>query len=59
WAGKSIGQIDIRKKYGITIMGVKENGKMNLSVTPETVLSSCKTILVLGESKAIRKCFRM
>ena len=59
WAGKSIGQIDIRKKYGITIMGVKENGKMNLSVTPETVLSSCKTILVMGENKAIRKCFRM
>ena len=59
WSGKSIGQIDIRKKYGITIMGVKENGKMNLSVTPETVLSSCRTILVMGEQKAIRKCFRM
>ncbi len=59
WAGKSIGRIDIRKKYGITIMAVKENGRMSLSVTPETVLSSCKTMLVLGELKAVRKCFRM
>ena len=59
WSGKSIGQIDIRKKYGINIMAVKDNGKMNLSVTPETVLSERKTMLVLGEQKSIRKCFRL
>ncbi len=59
WTGKSIGQIDIRKRYGINIMAVKENGKMNLSVTPETVLSGNKTMFVLGERKAIRKCFRI
>ena len=59
WAGKSIGRIDIRKKYGINIMAVKENGKMNLSVTPDTVLTADKTMLVLGELRAIRKCFRM
>ena len=59
WSGKSIGQIDIRKKYGITIMAVKEQGKMNLSVTPETVLTAQKTMLVLGERKALQKCFRI
>ncbi len=59
WAGKSVGQIDIRKRYGINIMAVKENGSMNLSVTPETVLSSSSTVLVLGAQKAIQKCFRM
>ena len=59
WSGKSIGQIDIRKKYGINIMAVKENGKMNLSVTPETVLDSNKTMLVLGEQRSIQKCFRI
>lgn len=59
WSGKNIGQIDIRKKYGINIMAVKENGKMNLSVTPETVLCSNKTLLVLGELRSIQKCFRI
>ena len=59
WTGRTIGQIDIRKKYGINIMAVKEKGKMNLSVTPETVLSSGKTLLVLGEQRSIRKCFRI
>ena len=59
WSGKTVGEIDIRKRYGINIMAVKGNGKMNLSVTPETVLSSCRTMLVLGEKKAIQKCFHM
>ena len=59
WSGKSIGQIDIRKKYDITIMAVKEQGKMNLSVRPETVLDGKKTMLVLGEQRAIQKCFRI
>jgi len=59
WERKTVGQIDIRKKYGINIMTVKENGVMNLSVTPETILTSGSTMLVLGELKAIRKCFHI
>ncbi|SFB17026.1 trk system potassium uptake protein TrkA [Acetitomaculum ruminis DSM 5522] len=59
WIGKTVGQIDIRKKYGINIMGVKEKGNMLLSVTPDTYLGSGKSMLVLGENKAIQKCFHL
>ena len=59
WIGKSIGQIDIRKRYGINILAIKENGKMNLSVTPETILNENKTMLVLGERKSMQKCFKI
>lgn len=59
WIGKTIGQIDIRRKYGITIMAVKEKGRIMLSVTPETLLDGSKTMLVLGEQRAMKKCFRM
>ncbi|MCR5295602.1 MAG: TrkA family potassium uptake protein [Lachnospiraceae bacterium] len=59
WEGKSVGQVDIRKRYGINIMAVKERGKMNLSVTPETLLTGNKTLLVLGEKKAILKHLRL
>ena len=59
WLGRTVGQVDIRKRYGINLVAVKENGMMNLSVTPETVLSSGRTLLVLGEHKAIQKCFRI
>lgn len=58
WVGKTVSELDIRKKYGINIMATKQGGKMNLSVFPETVLTADKTLLVLGEHKAIQKCFR-
>ncbi len=57
WVGKTVGQIDICKQFGINIMAVKENGTVNLSITPETALDRDKTILVLGDLKAIQKCF--
>ena len=59
WDKNSIEQINIRKQYGINILGVREEGRMNLSVTPETVLSNNMTMLVLGEKRAIQRCFRI
>lgn len=59
WVGKTVEQIDIRRRYGINIMAVKEGGKINLSIAPETVLKGSQTMLVLGEQKAIQKCFRI
>ncbi len=59
WIGKTVGQIDIRKKYGVNILAVKINGELNLNVNPDTLLDEKKTLLVLGEPKAIQKCFRI
>lgn len=59
WVGKSVGQLDVRKKYGFNIMAVKQNGKMDAAVTPETVLTSDKTLLVLGEYRSLQKYFHI
>lgn len=59
WVGKSIGQLDIRKKYGVNVMADKIDGKMNLSVLPQTVFEENMTILVLAEKDGIQKCFRL
>ncbi len=59
WIGKSVQEIDIRKKYGINIMAIKEQGTMNLSITPGDVLENDQTLMVLGEHKAIQKCFHL
>ena len=57
WVGKSVVEIDIRRKYNVNIIATKKNGKINAVVTADTVLSAEKTLLVLGEYKAMRKCF--
>lgn len=59
WNNKTIVQLDIRKKFGINVLGVRENGKLNMNITPDTILDSGKSILVLGQHKAIQKCFRI
>ncbi|MBO5253191.1 MAG: TrkA family potassium uptake protein [Clostridia bacterium] len=59
WLGKTVVELDIRRKYGINIIGMKQNGKTNVTITPDTLLSEDKTLLVIGEDKALQKCFRI
>ena len=59
WVGKSIGDLDIRKRYNINIMALKKDGKLILNILPETELQSDETMLVLGEMKSIHKCFHI
>ncbi|MBQ2848597.1 MAG: TrkA family potassium uptake protein [Clostridia bacterium] len=59
WVGMSIGQVDIRRKYDINIVAIKQNGRMNVAVTPDTVLTADKTLLVIGEYRALQKCFHI
>ena len=59
WLGKTIGQLDIRKKYDINIMALKTNDIMNLEISSDTQLLKGSTMLVLGETKHIQKCFHI
>ena len=59
WIGKSVREIDIRRKFGINIMAIKENGDMNLTLSPDDIFKETQTLLVLGEHKAIQKCFHI
>ncbi|ERL20639.1 TrkA protein [Oribacterium sp. oral taxon 078 str. F0263] len=59
WVGKSIGELDIRRKYGINILATKQDGKTNVTVTPNLVLTRDLTILALGEYKELQKCFQI
>lgn len=59
WIGRTIGQIDIRKKYNVNIIGIKKDGKLKLSVSPDMPLEPGSTMLVLGSNRDIQKCFHI
>lgn len=59
WNGRSILQLDIRRKHGINILAMRENGKLNMKITPDTVISQGKSMLVLGHEKEIHRCFHI
>lgn len=59
WAGKTVLQLDLRKKYGINILGLRRQGALDMRVLPETVLTPEASVLVLGQAKAVQKCLRI
>lgn len=59
WCGKTVVQLDIRKKYSINILAVRENGVLDMNITPDTLLTENESVLVLGRLKAIQKCFHI
>ena len=59
WVGKTISELDIRRKYKINVMAFKSNGKLNMNVLADSVLNADETMLVLGENKNIHKCFHI
>ena len=59
WVGKTIGELDVRKRYQINILAIKERGIMNAMITPDTRLMGNETILMLGKTKEIYKKFHI
>ena len=59
WAGKTVLDIDVRKKFNVSIMGYRTEGRLNLSVSAATLLSEGMTLMVLGRYKDIQKCFHL
>ncbi len=59
WIGKTIGEIDIRKQYGINILGIKDGNKLTVDVTPSQVLNHKLSLLVIGDYKRLQKCFKI
>ena len=57
WYGRTVGELDVRKKYNINLLAVKNDGRLNIDVTPSTRFSGSETVLVLGSNRAIQKCF--
>ena len=60
WVGKTIGELDIRKKHNINILAVKsDDGEVSVAISTDTFLTAGSTLLVLGDYKAIQKCFHI
>ena len=59
WLGKSIGELEIRRKYGINVLAIKQNDITSYTISPEMILTDQMTLKVLGEYKALQKHFHL
>lgn len=58
WHGKTLLQIDIRRKFKINILTIKRSGDVFIP-SPDTVLQIDDIAFVIGEVREIQKCFKI
>ena len=60
WQNKTIVDLNIRKKYHLNILAIKEaDGRLNVMVASKTKFAKGQRLLVLGKTEDIRKCFKV
>lgn len=55
WIGKSIMELDVRKKYNINIIAIKRNEKLDPAPMPDFVFEQDDHIFVMGKSRDVFK----
>ena len=55
WIGKSLRQLDLRKRYSLNVVAESVNGKINVNMNPDEALSESKKLIVIAETEALKK----
>ena len=59
WEGKTLLELDLRKKYNINIIGVKVNNKLKVVLAPDFELKKDESLLVVATDKDLKTCFNI
>lgn len=55
WCGKNLIELNLRKKYGINVVAIKNGEKVNVNVNPEQVLDKETTLIVIANIAKLGK----
>lgn len=58
WTGKSIGEIGVRAKYHVNILGTKKNGELDLLPGANYVMGGDEHIMVLGRKEDVDRILK-
>ncbi len=55
WVGKTIAELDLRKRAGLNILAAKSGGRIEMAIRPDTVITGEERLLVLGRDAQITR----
>ena len=58
WAGKSLAELDVRRRYSINILGVRRSGRLNMALSGDTILQEGESILAIGQKEVMRQFYK-
>ena len=59
WLGKTVGQLDIRKRFNVNILAIRTGSRLDSFITPDIQLCEGRTLMVMGKYRDLQKCFRL
>ncbi len=55
WQGKTLKDLNFRRKYGLNVIAIKHNGEMNVSPRAEDIIEENDVLVVIGENEGITR----
>ena len=55
WAGKNLIELNLRKKYGVNVVAVRQSGRVQVNIDPEASLSADMKLLVIANTAKLAK----
>lgn len=55
WIGKSLQQLDIRRNYGINVVGIKEDENVDVNPAPEEPLREKMVMILVGANETLER----
>ncbi len=55
WAGHSLMELNLREKYGINLIAIKEGDVVDVTLDPKAILKENTIVFLVGENNSLRK----
>lgn len=59
WEGKTIGELEVRGRWNINVLGLKHDGVMHMQIDAGTVVNPGDRVMALGLEKDLMDCLRI
>ena len=55
WIGKQRIDLKVREKYGVNVVGIVENGEMDVTVDPYKIFSENTIVILIGSNESLKR----
>lgn len=55
WIGKQLIDLKVREKYGVNVVGMIENGKIDVTIDPYKVFEEKNIVILIGANESLKK----
>ena len=55
WVGKSLMELNLRKKYGINVVALRQDSRINVSIDPTAPLTADQKLVVIADTDKLHK----